>query len=466
MPSLICVKYHYISAVNEEPFKKKNNYLPRKPAHSGVKDANYNNKEEPYFVPVYNYAPERAYYNPEMRVKPSEEDELVNIARNNEKQANVERIPIYDYSAKNAYFNPHNRLGPDPDDKFAARSKFVREGDKNEPEVISEAELQRILKDNDEISREEKARIENIGKNRMDYRNEPDEISESEMRKILREDDVPLAGEVQEIMKESGATKVEVIDALRNDSKSKDILRNADIDIHSFVFPPHEKSHPLRITPIDLQHILDDDDANSYANVKLVSHDNFENKVYSAPHRLDVDIQKLLQDDVPRLKHIITSRDQEDSAMRFDRWEHGDIRKSLNKKLGLFSPQKIVLDLQKFSGDPRVINILKARSNDQDLGVFDTSENNFESGSSRKSTPRKLNFVFRSIVNENSRISDTLEKVPIEKLSTDYFDFDYYFGRREQGPTGDKKSLNINNGENLVRSRHKKLSKYFKNHTQ
>lgn len=381
-----------------------------------------------------------------MRVKPYKEDGLVNIARNNDKQGNIERIPIYDYSAKNAYFNPHNRFEPDPGEEFAVRSNFVQEVDKNEPEDISEIELQRILKEDNEISLEEIARIDSIGKGEVDSRNEPVEITELEMAKLLREDDEPSADELQVNMKESGASKDEVIKALRKNSKSKDILRNTDLN--SFVFPPYENSHPLRITPLDVQNILDDNSENSYKNIKSVLHDNFaEKNIYSAPHKLDVDFQKLIQEDVPRLKHIIMSRDEEYSIENSD----NDMRKSLRPKKGLFYPQKIVLDLQKFGDNRHFVNILKARSNDGDLGVFDVSEQKNERVNERKSTPKKLNFLFRSVLPKNSEFSDIVERAPLETVSTDYFDIDYYFGRREQGQTDLKKLLNSNN-EKILRS--------------
>lgn len=393
-----------------------------------------------------------------MRVKFYKEDELVNIARNNGKQGNVERIPIYDYSAKNAYFNPHNRLGPNPGEEFAVRSNIVREVDRNEPEAISEAELQRILRQDDEVSREEVTRIDNIDRSNVGIRNEPDEISKSEMRKILREDDVLSAEELQTIMKESGATKAELLETLRKDSKNKEILRNADFD--TFAFPPNAKTHPLRITPLDLQQILDDKNENSYANIKPVVHDNFSaKKIYSAPHKLNVDYQKLMQEDVPRLKHILASRDEDYSAEDSDRmWKMDEVRKSLRRKTGnKLYLQNIVLDLQKFADDRRLVNILNARSNNKHLGEIDVSEQKVRSGNQLKSKPKKQNFVFKSILPENSDISDVIEKAPMERVSTDYFDLDYYFGRRERGRTDLKKFINNNSKKKILRSEHGKF---------
>lgn len=382
-----------------------------------------------------------------MRVKPYKQDVLVNVARNNKKQSNIERIPIYDYSVKNAYFNPHNRLGPDPGEEFVARNNLVREVDKNEPLEISEAELKRILREDDEPQDGDKS---NIG-----YRDEPDEISEAEMKRILREDELPSADELQALMEQSGATKDEIIEALKQDSKSKDVLR--DNKFNSFVFPPHEKSRPLAIIPSDIQQILDDTGGNSYTNINPALRDNLSEKhIYSKPHKLNVDLQKLLQDDATRFKHVIMSRDEEDFVDNSEE-KSGNVRKSFDANWR-FHPQKIVLDLQKYETDSKLLNVLKVRSNDRDFGVFGIPEQKIGSDIQRKSSRKKPNYLFRSVLPGQSAIFQVVQKAPIKKVSSDYFDFDYYFGRRERTLSDFKKIPNIYN-DKAVRSRQSKF--YF-----
>ncbi|XP_026316340.1 uncharacterized protein LOC113227598 [Hyposmocoma kahamanoa] len=425
---------------NEEPFKKIDKYLSKKLSQSDIKNANNNNKKEPIFVPVSNYGSEHANYNPKIRVKLYKQDALVNVARNNEQQGNAERIPIYDYSAKNAYFNPLDRLGPDLGEELIVRGNFVKEADDNEPVEISEAELQRILREDDEPE--------------VDGRNEPDEISESELKMILREDELPSGDELQVLMKQSGATKDEVIKALKLDSKSKDVLRKNTVV--SFVFPPNKESHPLRIVPLDIQEILDDTGGNSYTNIKPASYDNFaEKNVYSSPHKLVVDLQKLIQDDASTSKHIM-SRDDADSVENSDS-KYDNIRESLREKSRLFYPQKIMLDLQKFDDDPRLVNILNVRSNNRELGEL---RQKFENDSQRKPKSKKPNILFRSVLPGKSGILDVLQKAPTKTISMDYFDFDYYFGHRVHERTGSKK-ISRNNQEKPLRSQHEPASVHF-----
>lgn len=322
----------------------------------------------------------------------------------------------------------------------------MREVDKNEPVEISEAELQRILREDDEVPREEIARTDTTDRTNVDDRNEPYEISESELKRILREDELPSEDELQAIVKQSGSTKDEIIEALRKDSKSKDVLRLDDSD--SFVFPPNAKSQSLRITPLDIKQILDDNVENSFT--KPSSRETFAaNKIYSAPRKLDVALQKLIQKDTPQLKRIIMSRGDEDSVEISDRMsKYRNIRKSSRHKTGFFYPNKIVLDLQALTDDPKFVNILKARSNDKDSGEPD------DDVIKRKSTPKKFNYLFRSILSGKTGISDVLGKAPVQKVSTDYFDFDYYFGRREQGRTDFKKFSNNDDETKILRGRH------------
>lgn len=322
----------------------------------------------------------------------------------------------------------------------------MREVDKNEPVEISEAELQRILREDDELPREEIARTKTTDKSTVDNRNEPYEISESELKKILREDELPSEDELQAIIKQSGSTKDEIMEALRKDSESRYVLRYDDSD--SFVFPPNAKSQSLRITPLDVKQILNDNVENSFTKNKesslTASRETFAaNKIYSVPHKLEVDLKKLIQKDTPQLKNIIMSRGGEDSVEISDR----NIRKSLRYKSGLFYPNKIVFDVQALSDDPKLVNILKARSNDRDSGVFDDGVID----NKRKSKAKKFNYLFRSILSGKTGISDALGKAPIQKVSTDYFDFDYYFGRREHGRNNFKKFSNNDDEIKILR---------------
>lgn len=383
----------------------------------------------------------------------------MNIARNKEHQANIERIPIYDYSPKNAYLNLHNRLGRDSVEAFVVRTNVAREDDKNEPVEISEAELQRILREDVEISEAETAKIDSATRSKDGNRNEPEEISEMELKNILREDDIPSADELQEIMKESGATRDEVIATLRKVSKSKDILRK--INTNSFVFPPNEKSQPLRITELDVQQILRNNGENSYAGMKPIARNNFNRNIFSAPHKLDVDFQKLIDEDVSRLKSIVKSRDDVEIYSAEDSDGMQNFRKSMNQKF--FKPQSLKFDLEKLIKDRllqrHLFDFLKARSNDGDLNVFEISAPKDVGEIPRKlNLPKKLNSLFKNKLPENSdALSDVIKQTQKERVSSDYFDIDYYLRRREQGR---KNIMNYSNKDERRKSigRHSKFN--------
>lgn len=234
-------------------------------------------------------------------MKPERGDDIVNIARNNEQQSNIERIPIYDYSPKNAYYNPHNRLGPNFGGEFLVRSNSDNINNKHEPDEISQAELQRILReDDDEISKPETAKIDSATRGKYDNRNEPVEISEAELKDIFRENDVPSASELQDIINETGATREEVIAALRKDTELKDVLRS--VDNESFVFPPDAKSEPLEITELDVQEILRDSDRTQ----KQIRKSNYQKHL--KPQNLMFIFEKLSYDNERQLSNILKAR--------------------------------------------------------------------------------------------------------------------------------------------------------------
>ncbi|KAJ2938385.1 hypothetical protein O0L34_g13309 [Tuta absoluta] len=85
---------------NPKPFPKMVQYVPNQ--NQSLKEEQPSQVEQPYYAPVYNYAPEFAYFNPKNKYEPNLDDEVKIVDERSHEMDNIdESEKLFDYDIEN-----------------------------------------------------------------------------------------------------------------------------------------------------------------------------------------------------------------------------------------------------------------------------------------------------------------------------------------------------------------------------